>query len=43
MALRVAVQMDPMERIAIAGNSTFALMLKAQELATPVPLPRRKT
>ena len=32
MALRVAVQMDPLERIAIAGDSTFALMLKAQEL-----------
>jgi len=32
MPLRVAVQMDPMEAIAIAGDSTFALMLKAQEL-----------
>lgn len=32
MALRVAVQMDPLGRIAIAGDSTFALMLKAQEL-----------
>jgi glutathione synthase len=32
MALRVAVQMDPFERINIAGDSTFALMLKAQEL-----------
>ena len=32
MALRVAVQMDPLERIKIAGDSTFALMLKAQEL-----------
>jgi glutathione synthase len=32
MALRVAVQMDPLERINIAGDSTFALMLKAQEL-----------
>jgi glutathione synthase len=30
--LRVAVQMDPMESIGIAGDSTFALMLKAQEL-----------
>jgi glutathione synthase len=32
MALRVAVQMDPLERINIAGDSTFAIMLKAQEL-----------
>ena len=32
MSLRVAVQMDPLERINIAGDSTFALMLKAQEL-----------
>ena len=31
MALTVAVQMDPLERINIAGDSTFALMLKAQE------------
>jgi glutathione synthase len=31
MSLRVAVQMDPLERIGIAGDSTFALMLKAQE------------
>ena len=30
MALRVAVQMDPVERINIAGDSTFALMLAAQ-------------
>lgn len=32
MSLRVAVQMDPIERINIAGDSTFAIMLKAQEL-----------
>ncbi|QIK79532.1 glutathione synthase [Sphingomonas piscis] len=32
MTLRVAVQMDPLEGIGIAGDSTFALMLKAQEL-----------
>ena len=32
MALRVAVQMDPLESIGITGDSTFALMLKAQEL-----------
>jgi glutathione synthase len=31
MSLRVAVQMDPLENINIAGDSTFALMLKAQE------------
>ena len=29
-ALRVAVQMDPIETISIEGNSTFALMLEAQ-------------
>ncbi|HVV93536.1 MAG TPA: glutathione synthase [Hyphomicrobiales bacterium] len=29
MKLRVAVQMDPIERIAIAGDSTFALLLEA--------------
>ena len=32
MPLRVAVQMDPLEGIGIAGDSSFALMLKAQEL-----------
>jgi len=32
MPLRVAVQMDPLEGIGIAGDSTFALMLKGQEL-----------
>ena len=31
MSLTVAVQMDPLETIGIAGDSTFALMLKAQE------------
>ena len=31
MTLRVAVQMDPMERIAIGGDSTFAIMLSAQQ------------
>ena len=31
MTLRVAVQMDPLESINIAGDSTFALMLAAQE------------
>ena len=30
MPLRVAVQMDPLETISIAGDSTFALMLGAQ-------------
>ena len=30
MSLRVAVQMDPLESINIAGDSTFALMLSAQ-------------
>jgi glutathione synthase len=32
MPLRVAVQMDPLEGIGIAGDSTFALMLRAQDL-----------
>jgi glutathione synthase len=31
MALRIAVQMDPLEKINISGDSTFALMLSAQE------------
>jgi glutathione synthase len=30
MSLRVAVQMDPIERINIRGDSTFALLLEAQ-------------
>ena len=32
MPLRVAVQMVPLDRINIAGDSTFAFMLKAQDL-----------
>jgi glutathione synthase len=31
MSLTVAVQMDPLETIGIAGDSTFALMLSAQQ------------
>ena len=31
MSLTVAVQMDPLESIGIAGDSSFALMLKAQD------------
>ncbi|NBC88350.1 MAG: glutathione synthase [Alphaproteobacteria bacterium] len=31
MSLRVAVQMDPIETVDIAGDSSFALMLAAQE------------
>src|SRR5579872_738842 len=31
MTLRVAVQMDPLETINISGDSTFALMLSAQQ------------
>ena len=30
MSLRVAVQMDPIESINVAGDSSFALMLSAQ-------------
>ena len=32
MSLSVAVQMDPIEHVGIAGDSTFALMLKGQAL-----------
>lgn len=31
MVLKVAVQMDPIERIKIAGDSTFALLLEAEK------------
>src|SRR6202163_1546887 len=31
MSLKVAVQMDPIERINIRGDSTFALLLEAQQ------------
>ncbi len=31
MKLNVAVQMDPIERINIRGDSTFALLLEAQK------------
>ena len=31
MSLNIAVQMDPIERINIRGNSTFALLLEAQK------------
>ena len=30
MSLNVAVQMDPIEKINIKGDSTFAMMLEAQ-------------
>ena len=33
MRLNVAVQMDPIERINIRGDSTFALLLEAQRRA----------
>ncbi|MEO6093732.1 MAG: glutathione synthase [Novosphingobium sp.] len=36
MTLRVAVQMDPLERINTAGDSTFALMLAAQARGLPL-------
>ncbi len=36
MALNVAVQMDPIERINIRGNSTFALLLEAQARGHPL-------
>ena len=36
MRLNVAVQMDPIERINIRGDSTFALLLEAQTRAHPL-------
>ena len=33
MRLNVAVQMDPIERINVRGDSTFALLLEAQRRA----------
>jgi glutathione synthase len=36
MRLNVAVQMDPIERINIRGDSTFALLLEAQNRAHPL-------
>jgi len=36
MRLNVAVQMDPVERINIRGDSTFALLLEAQARAYPL-------
>jgi glutathione synthase len=36
MRLNVAVQMDPIERINIRGDSTFALLLEAQARAYPL-------
>jgi len=36
MALTVAVQMDPIERINIRGDSTFALLLEAQKRCYPI-------
>jgi glutathione synthase len=36
MPLNVAVQMDPIERINIRGDSTFALLLEAQARAYPL-------
>jgi glutathione synthase len=36
MRLNVAVQMDPIERINIKGDSTFAFLLEAQKRAYPV-------
>src|ERR1700674_5758521 len=36
MSLKVAVQMDPIERINIRGDSTFALLLEAQARGFPL-------
>ena len=40
MPLNVAVQMDPIERINIRGNSTFALMLEAKARGHGFPITR---
>ena len=34
MSLKIAVQMDPIQRINIKGDSTFALLLEAQNAVT---------
>ncbi len=36
MRLNIAVQMDPIERINIRGDSTFAMLLEAQARAYPI-------
>ena len=36
MSLNVVVQMDPIERINIRGDSTFALLLEAQARGHPL-------
>ena len=36
MRLKIAVQMDPIERINIRGDSTFALLLEAQRRGHPI-------
>ena len=40
MSLKVAVQMDPIERINIKGDSTFALLLEAQKRGHGSPITR---
>ena len=41
MSLNVAVQMDPIERINISGDSTFALLLEAQKRGHGSPITPR--
>ena len=41
MKLNVAVQMDPIARINIRGDSTFALLLEAQKRGHAFPTTRR--
>ena len=36
MSLKIAVQMDPIQRINIKGDSTFALLLEAQKRGYPI-------
>ena len=41
MKLNVAVQMDPIARINIRGDLTFALLLEAQKRGHGFPITRR--
>jgi len=40
MSLNIAVQMDPIQRINIKGDSTFALLLEAQKRDTSLAITR---
>ena len=42
MSLTIAVQMDPLESVAIAGDSTFAIMLGAVAVQAVDPSARAR-